>query len=887
MSRQRVSPANRAKLMVALILVTGLALTGGAFRLARRSVAHDFLHAFNNESTAQVADLATYLNARLLFLDDLARHLELSGPPDPEDFHAFVATERRRVEGIQALEWAPMVMAADRPAVEASIHHGHAGFAGFTQRDAQGKLQAAQARPWYLPVAFVEPLEGNQPALGFDLVSNPERRAAIEAARDSGQPRASGPVTLVQERQLQAGFLIFVPVYGKGLPAGTVAQRREALRGMVLGVFRTSDLLGAALGTIRQQGLRGELQDLEAHWANGPIHQWNSDAGAVGGRSLGWFTQLLLGAEPVLRDRLVFAGRTWEATFRPTRAFLANQGGQWVWLIPPAGVLLTVLLAALFHLTLRQKDRAEQAVRERTLALKESLTHLASREDDLRLLLDSTAEAIYGLDLKGCCTFCNRALLRMAGYPDADSLKGRNMHQLLHHSYADGTPLAEEDCRIFLAFRQGRGTSSDEEVFWRADGTSFPVEYRSFPQYRDGKVIGAVVSFMDITGRVQADLDQARLQAQLHQAQKMESLGSLAGGVAHDMNNVLGAILGLASASGRLLPEGSQASRAFETIAKAATRGGKMVKGLLSFARQGTAEELEVDLNALLREGAQLLAQTTLGKVRIDLDLGAAPGLLRGDAGALTHAFMNLFVNALDAMGGAGLLILRTRNLDADWLEVTVEDTGEGMAPEVAERAFDPFFTTKAPGQGTGLGLAMVYSTIKAHKGLIDLQSELGRGTRVVMRFPTAVADTPGVAPLPEPELESAGPVVLEVLLVDDDEFIQESMGSILELLGHRHQAVCSGEAALAALAQGADPDVVILDMNMPGLGGCGTLPRLRALRPHLPVLLATGRVDQDALDLVHAHENVNLLAKPFSAEALQRALMAVVHTMPGEKVGG
>ena len=881
MRKQRVSPNHRAVLMVALIMAVGLTLTGVIFGYARREAAEDFHRDFMDAGATQVADLSTYLKARLLFLDDLARHLELSGAVDAQDFRAFVATERQRVEGIQALEWAPLVPGGDRPGAEARIRHDHPGFMGFTERDARGALRTAQPRPWYVPVTFIEPLQGNQPALGYDLGSNPERRAAIEAARDTGKPRATGPITLVQEQQTQAGFLIFVPVYAKGRPVGTIEQRREALLGTVLGVFRTRDLLGAALGGGQRGGLCGELQDLDNHWVNGPVHRWNG-----GPEGLGWANRLILGSEPVLRNRIEFAGRTWEATFRPTAAYFSNNMQVWVWVILPAGMSLTVLLAALFHLILRQKERAEQAVRERTQALRESLADLASREDDLRLLLDSTAEGIYGMDLNGSCTFCNVALVRMLGYPGPDGLVGRNMHRLIHHSLADGTPLDERDCRIFAAIREGKGTHADDEVFWRADGTCLPVDYRSFPQYREGRVIGAVVTFMDRSGRVQAEFEQAKLQAQLHQSQKMESLGSLAGGVAHDMNNVLGAILSLASANLNLHPAGSPSARTFETIAKAATRGGKMVKGLLSFARQGTAEELEIDLNALLREGAQLLAQTTLGKVRVELDLAPGLGVIRGDAGALTHAFMNLFVNALDAMAGNGTLILSTRTLDGPWLEVQVVDSGPGMAPEVVERAFDPFFTTKAPGQGTGLGLSIVYNTIKAHHGLIELQSHPGAGTRVVMRFPAAPAASRVPEPRAEPLMEAA---VLEVLLVDDDEDIQDALGSILDMRGHRHRAVGSGEEALAELEGGFQPDAVLLDMNMPGLGGAGTLPLLRALRPSLPVLLCTGRVDQDALDLVQAHDKVTLLPKPFSADTLQRTLLLAATgagALPGRDPG-
>jgi PAS domain S-box-containing protein len=399
---------------------------------------------------------------------------------------------------------------------------------------------------------------------------------------------------------------------------------------------------------------------------------------------------------------------------------------------------------------------------------------------------------------------------------------------------------------------------------------------RGFPEMgSDGKVSRLFGTLQDITERKQAAEENARLQAQLQQTQKMESLGTLAGGVAHDMNNALGAILGLATANLEVQAPGSPAYRSFETIAKAATRGGEMVRSLLSFARQGRAEDREVDLNAILREEAVLLERTILSKVQLELDL--EPGLrpIRGDAGALTHAIMNLCVNALDAMPEQGTLTLRTRNLDSRWVEVLVEDTGTGMPREVLERALDPFFTTKAVGKGTGLGLSMVYSTMKAHQGQLELHSEPGRGTRVRLRFPAC-----------EPAAKAGGQVEeapsrdpsrsLTVLLVDDDELIQSSIQTLLQALGHAAFTASSGEESLLAIEGGLEPDVVILDMNMPGLGGSGTLPRLRVLLPEVPVLLSTGRTDQTALELAAAHPRVTLLPKPFSLKALEQCLESI-----------
>jgi nitrogen-specific signal transduction histidine kinase len=402
------------------------------------------------------------------------------------------------------------------------------------------------------------------------------------------------------------------------------------------------------------------------------------------------------------------------------------------------------------------------------------------------------------------------------------------------------------------------------------------VEYWSYPQLKDGQVLGAVVAFVDITARKRAEEEQARLQAQLNQAQKMESLGSLAGGIAHDMNNVLGAILGLASANVERQPMGSPSRQAFETIIKAAERGGKMVQGLLGFARRTTAEERELNLNELIQEQVHLLERTTLSKIRIEMDLAKDLHPILGDSNTLTHALMNLCVNAVDAMPENGTLILRTRNAGRDVVEVHVEDNGTGMPKEVVERATDPFFTTKEQGKGTGLGLSLVYSAMKAHRGELEIQSEPGQGTCVKLRFP---ACEPGPLHFEAVESPIAGAPRngLEVLVIDDDELIQTSLRMLLEALGHTVTSTLNGEEALARLKAGCRADLVILDMNMPGLGGAGTLPQLRTLRPEVPVLLATGRSTQTALDLVEADPNTTLLSKPFTMDELRIKIEAVL----------
>jgi CheY-like chemotaxis protein len=226
-------------------------------------------------------------------------------------------------------------------------------------------------------------------------------------------------------------------------------------------------------------------------------------------------------------------------------------------------------------------------------------------------------------------------------------------------------------------------------------------------------------------------------------------------------------------------------------------------------------------------------------------------------------------------MGEQGTLTLSTRNISETQVEVTVEDTGCGMPTEVLAKAMDPFFTTKGVGKGTGLGLAMVFATVKAHGGEVTLRSEVGQGTMVSLRFP-AIATKDLVAEPPVSNQPSVGMATLAVLLVDDDDLIQTSTQMLLEVQGHHVTSATSGEEALALLDQGLRPDAVILDMNMPGLGGRGTLPRLRDLCPTIPVFLATGRADDEAMELVAAHPFVTLLPKPFSFEELKGHLQQI-----------
>jgi CheY-like chemotaxis protein len=347
------------------------------------------------------------------------------------------------------------------------------------------------------------------------------------------------------------------------------------------------------------------------------------------------------------------------------------------------------------------------------------------------------------------------------------------------------------------------------------------------------------------------------------QAQKLESLGVLVAGVAHNFNNLLAIIMGTASVQEQ--DERDPASlEAFRVIGGACQRGRALVNALSQFARPSLARPAPVDLRALLAEVRMLLGSAGRPSCAIVAASSEEPLWVLGDASSISNVLMNICLNAMDAMPRGGTLTLGAAAPQADWVEVTIEDTGEGMAPEILARATEPFFTTKPVGSGTGLGLSMCHGVIKAHGGTLDLASEPGRGTRVKLRLPRIAEPAPGPEASPA---QATAP--RDVLLVDDDPDVRFLMVRMLEKAGvHHARAVPGGAEALDLLRSGELPDLVILDQNMPGMDGAETLARIRSMRPDLPVLISSGHPGIETRDCFR-QPKVAVISKPFTMDEI------------------
>ena len=387
--------------------------------------------------------------------------------------------------------------------------------------------------------------------------------------------------------------------------------------------------------------------------------------------------------------------------------------------------------------------------------------------------------------------------------------------------------------------------------------------------------------------RLRASLaERQRLQGELLQVQKMESIGRLAGGVAHDFNNILTAIMSYAELSLMKLPEDHPVWTHLAAIRDASEKAAGLTHQLLAFSRKQVLEMAVVDLNAVIQDVSKLLTRLIGEDIAVEIRPRAVRSTIRADRGQIEQVIMNLAVNARDAMPTGGSLVIETSPVPPDdpllrdfgqeeFVMLIVSDTGEGMSAEVRERIFDPFFTTKELGKGTGLGLATVYGIVKQHNGHITVESAPGRGTSFRIIFPLTAS---GGADRPR-DVESAMPGGTEtILVVEDDAMIRELAREVLESLGYRVLITSSGEEALAACTGRPDPiHLLLTDVVMPGMQGTQVAEVLRAKRPGIKVLFMSGYTP-DALAIQGLLEpGVALVHKPLRPATLARHIRQVL----------
>jgi PAS domain S-box-containing protein len=511
------------------------------------------------------------------------------------------------------------------------------------------------------------------------------------------------------------------------------------------------------------------------------------------------------------------------------------------------------------------------ARRDAEMALRES-------EERYRAAFEQAAMGMAELDPSGRFIRVNRTFCDVLGY-EPDELTRLSSTSITLPAEALG------DREAFSAVVTGeQGSQTREKRFVKKNGAVIWAQV-TLSLVRDSA--GTPAYLLMITQDIES---RKRLEEELRQSQKLDAVGRLAGGVAHDFNNLLTGIIGYAD----LLRHSSEATPQLrqdaDSILLAARRGADLTRNLLAFARRSPTRAEPVDLHTVILEVAELLERTFDRRIELRLALDARPSVLLGDHSQLANAVLNLALNARDAMPHGGRLGFATslQQVDEEFvarhpdsvrpgrhLVLRVSDNGEGMPPETIARAFEPFFTTKPTGKGTGLGLSMVYGTVKAHHGLVTVYSVPGAGSTFTLYLPLAES---AVVTHPARPVDGIVPGVGRVLLADDEQTLREVGQRMLEQVGYVVETARNGEEALDLVRSAGVPfDLVILDWNMPRMGGREACRAIRVLRPELRVILASGLAETAPLEELRADGFIGVVQKPYSMSDLAEAV--AIHT--------
>jgi len=526
------------------------------------------------------------------------------------------------------------------------------------------------------------------------------------------------------------------------------------------------------------------------------------------------------------------------------------------------------------------RDTAEEG--DRVLGVALDITALReaeyrSRQNEARLrdVFENATDMMYSTDIEGNLRTANKAFQAVTGYTREELLK-MNLRDLVFPEDRESID------QMVMSRLGGENRPIDEITVRHRDGRRIYLETAQRLVFEDGKP-------SSIHGIGRNVTERKLLEAQLRQAQKMEAVGTLAGGIAHDFNNLLTGILGFADLLKVRPDDPVKTLEAAEIIQKAAERATRLTSQLIGFARQGKTQNSRVSIAELTSELVDFLGHTLPRSIRIDWEVADETLCVLGDQNQLHLALLNLALNARDAMPDGGRLLFRAEQvhrsqidgLDVfstageEWVCISVSDTGEGIAQEQVSRIFEPFFTTKPVGKGSGMGLAMVYSIVRNHNGIVDVVSHVGQGSTFRIMLPLMARERVAPVELAGEDLREGSGVIL---LVDDEQIVLTVAKMMLSQLGYRVIIAEGGERALEIYrSMHKSINLVFLDVMMPGIDGRECARRLQAEFPDIRILLTSGYVPELAEGPFPKVDGLPMLNKPYQLSDLSQAIERVL----------
>jgi PAS domain S-box-containing protein len=534
-------------------------------------------------------------------------------------------------------------------------------------------------------------------------------------------------------------------------------------------------------------------------------------------------------------------------------------------------IVMIWLSARKMNVEYQQRSRAEVEIREmnaelegrvaeRTKTLEQSELNLRESSETVRLLLDSTFEAIYGLDMQGNCTFCNHACVKLLGYREAVDLLGKNMHEVMHYMRADGTPYPVTECHIYQAFLQGKGSHIENEVIWRSDGTHFPVECWSYPIFRSEVVIGAVVTFIDITKRRQAEVSLLAAMTAAEQSNRVKS--QFLANMSHEIRTPLNGIMGMTDLA--LETPLSPVQRQYlETVKMSGDSLLTVINDILDFSRieagKMDLEVIDFNLRHSLETMLKALSVRAGGKgLELLCEVAAeVPEVMRGDPNRLSQVIVNLVANAIKFTAKGRVVLdvqVESEQGGLRMLHFVVADTGIGIAADKQQIIFDSFSqadssTTRKYG-GTGLGLTISKHLVEKMDGKMWVESKVDSGTQFHFTAWLGTSENTIQAGTARHSLHDRRDAnyFFRVLVAEDNRVNQLLTTRLLEKRGCRAVVVANGREALEALKK-ENFDLVLMDIHMPEMDGLEATAAIRQREKdtgvHQPVIALTASIDR------------------------------------------
>ena len=511
-----------------------------------------------------------------------------------------------------------------------------------------------------------------------------------------------------------------------------------------------------------------------------------------------------------------------------------------------------------------------QVANQMGIAIQQAELYQTTREQ--AALIDIATDAILVRDLENRICFWNKGAQRIYGWSRQDAL-GQNLDNLLK---TETSPELTNAWNLVMSQGEWLG---ELRKYTQSGKQLIIASHWSLMRDKTGQPISILSVDTDIT-------EKKHLEAQSFRIQRMESLGTLAGGIAHDLNNILTPVLATAKLLPMLLPNiDEKIKELLDILIVSTTRGSELVKQVLTFARGIEGEHRILQVETLIAEVTQLIERTFPKSIEISTELTSGLENILGDENQLHQVLMNLCINARDAMPDGGRLTITAENCRVDkpfsqaipearvgaYVVIKVSDTGSGISTESLDQVFDPFFTTKETGKGTGLGLSTVLGIVKGHKGFVHVTSQLGEGTQFALYLPVTQAIEVAAAKSSPSTYDGQNQLIL---VVDDEASIRKMVRAILEAYNYRVLSASTGQDAISLYTEHqADIDIVLMDMMMPGMDGASAIRAIQEVNPAVNVIASSGLASSDRMATIHALGISTFLAKPYTPEGLLNAV--------------